>query len=105
VKLLLSSSTNKGLFRSSLSLLNTRSNVATVNVTSRNSAGSVQGSRTLQIPPNGLFSENDILTSLGLSEQFGPLEIDVTNGIPLMAVSRVYSSNGTSAFFETRPFD
>jgi hypothetical protein len=59
----------------------------------------------LQIPPNGLFSESDILTSLGLSEQFGPLEIDVTNGIPVMAVSRVYSSNGTSAFFETRPFD
>jgi YVTN family beta-propeller protein len=105
VKLLLSSSTNKGLFRSSLSLLNTRSNVATVNVTSRNSAGSVQGSRTLQIPPNGLFSESDILTSLGLSEQFGPVEIDATNGIPVMAVSRVYSSNGTSAFFETRPFD
>jgi hypothetical protein len=57
------------------------------------------------IPPNGLFYENDILSSLGLSGAFGPLEINVANGLPVIAISRVYSTSGTSGFFESRPVD
>lgn len=41
----------------------------------------------------------------GLSGVFCPLEINVTNGVPVIAISRVYSNNGTSAFFESRPVD
>ncbi|PYV91438.1 MAG: hypothetical protein DMG05_07445 [Acidobacteria bacterium] len=104
-KLLLSSSTNKGLFRSTLSLLNTQSAEAHIEILFRNTSGAVQGSRTVAIPANGLFFDDDILTSLNLSEQFGPLEISVTNGVPVIAISRVYSTNRTSAFFEAKPVD
>ena len=104
-KLWLSSSTNVGLFRSTLAILNTQAVEANIEIVSRDTSGGVQGSRSLILPPNALFSENDILSSLGLSGAFGPLEINVTNGIPVIAISRVYSSNGTSAFFESRPVD
>jgi hypothetical protein len=104
-KLWLSSSTNVGLFRSTLALLNTQALEASIEIISRNTSGGVQGTRSLILPPNALFSENDILSSLNLSGAFGPLEINVTNGIPVIAISRVYSNNGTSAFFESRPVD
>ena len=104
-KLWLSSSTNVGLFRSTLAILNTQAVEANIEIVSRDTSGGVQGSRSLILPPNALFSENDILSSLGLSGAFGPLEINVTNGIPVIAISRVYSNNGTSAFFESRPVD
>ena len=78
---------------------------ASIEIISRNTSGGVQGTRSLILPPNALFSENDILSSLNLSGAFGPLEINVTNGIPVIAISRVYSNNGTSAFFESRPVD
>jgi hypothetical protein len=105
VRLLLSSSTNKGLFHSTLSVLNTQSTEANIDVVFRDTGGAVQGSRTVVIPANGLFSDDDILTSLNLSEQFGPLEINVANGVPVIAISRVYSTNRTSAFFEAKPVD
>ncbi|MEW5977604.1 MAG: beta-propeller fold lactonase family protein [Acidobacteriota bacterium] len=105
VKLLLPSSTNRGLFRSTLALLNTRTSAAQVQIVARNTDGNQQASTTVAVPPNGLLSEDDILTSLGLTDTFGPLEVEVTNGIPLIAISRVYSTNGTSAFFESRPVD
>jgi YVTN family beta-propeller protein len=104
-KLWLSSSTNVGFFRSTLALLNTQAVEANIDVISRDTSGGVQGTRSLILPPNALFSENDILSSLNLSGAFGPLEINVTNGIPVIAISRVYSNNGTSAFFESRPVD
>lgn len=104
-KLWLPSSTNVGFFRSTLALLNTQAVEATIDIISRNTDGSIQGTRSLILPPNALFSENDILSSLNLSGVFGPLEINVTNGIPVIAISRVYSNNGTSAFFESRPVD
>ena len=104
-KLWLSSSTNVGLFRSTLAILNTQAVEANIEIISRDTSGGDQGSRSLILPPNALFSENDILSSLNLSGAFGPLEINVTNGIPVIAISRVYSNNGTSAFFESRPVD
>jgi YVTN family beta-propeller protein len=104
-KLWLPSSTNTGFFRSTLSLLNTQSVEAKVDVLGRDTAGNLQGSRSVVVPPNGLFYENDILSSLGLSGAFGPLEINVANGLPVIAISRVYSTNGTSGFFESRPID
>lgn len=105
VKLWLSSSTNTGSFRSTLILLNTQSLEARVEVISRDINGEIQTTRSVVIPPNGMFTENDILGSLNLSQVFGPLEITVTNGVPIIAISRVYSSNGTSAFFESQPID
>jgi YVTN family beta-propeller protein len=104
-KLWLSSSTNVGLFRSTLAIVNTQAVEANIEIISRDTGGGVQGSRSLILPPNALFSETDILSSLNLSGAFGPLEINVTNGIPVIAISRVYSNNGTSAFFESRPVD
>lgn len=104
-KLWLASSTNLGFFRSTLALLNTQAVEANIDIISRDTAGGIQATLSIILPPNALFSENDILSSLGLSGAFGPLEINVTNGIPIIAISRVYSNNGTSAFFESRPVD
>jgi YVTN family beta-propeller protein len=105
VKLWLPSSTNTGFFRSTLSLLNTESTEAKVDILARGTDGRVQGMRSVVVPPNGLFFETDILSSLDLSETFGPLEINVANGLPVIAISRVYSTNGTSGFFESHPID
>ncbi len=104
-KLWLSSSTNLELFRSTLALLNTQAVEANIDIISRDTSGGIQGARSIILPPNALFSENDILSSLNLSGAFGPLEINVANGVPVIAISRVYSNNGTSAFFESRPVD
>jgi hypothetical protein len=105
VRLWLPSSTNTGSFRSTLALLNTQAVEARVDVVSRDVNGNIQGMRSVVVPPNGLFSEIDVLSSLGLAGSFGPLEFNVTNGVPVIAISRVYSNNGTSAYFESRPVD
>ena len=104
-KLWLSSSTNVGLFRSTLVVVNTQAVEANIDIISRDISGGIQGSHSLTLGPNALFSEADILASLNVTGAFGPLEINVTNGVPVIAISRVYSNNGTSAFFESRPVD
>jgi hypothetical protein len=104
-KLWLSSTTNVGYFKSTLVLLNTQSVEAIIEIASRDISGMVQATRSIVLAPNALFSEDDILGSLGLSGAYGPLEINVTNGIPVIAISRVYSNTGTSSFFESRAVD
>ncbi len=48
----------------------------------------------------GLVSYSDILTSLGLQDSYGPLEILSLDKQPLLAVSRVYSNQRTAGYFE-----
>jgi hypothetical protein len=105
IRQVIPSSTNTGLFRSALVLVNTESVVAQVEIVSRNAEGVHLTTMTTSLPPNGQFVENDILTSMGITNSYGPLEIRSTNGVPVVAISRVYSSNGTSAYFEGRPLD
>jgi len=83
--------TNLGRFKSSLVIFNEGSAAATVDIISRDISGHVTGQKTITIDANGFFTDTDILTTLGVSNGYGPLEIRSTNNQPLSAVSRVYS--------------
>jgi hypothetical protein len=100
-RLLVQSTANVGSFKSSLVVVNMGSADAVVDLISRDVAGSIKGeSRGMVIPARGFFSSANILETLGVTSSFGPVEIISTNGQPIMATSRVYSTSGTSGFFE-----
>jgi hypothetical protein len=72
-----------------------------VDIISRDENGKITGELpSLVIPAHGSFGSSNILEQLGVSNSFGPLEISSTNGQPILATSRVYSTSGTSGFFE-----
>jgi Purple acid Phosphatase, N-terminal domain len=103
-RLLVQSTANMGSFKSSLVVVNTGSMDAVVDIVSRDANGAVRGeSRGIVIPAGGLFSTVNILETLGVSANYGPVEIISTNGQPVLATSRVYSTSGTSGFFEGQP--
>jgi len=88
-RLLVQSTANVGSFKSSLVVVNTGSMDAVVDIVSRDANGAVKGeSRGIVIPAGGLFSTANILETLGVSSNYGPVEIISTNGQPVMATSR-----------------
>lgn len=100
-RLLVQSTANVGSFKSSLVVVNSGSADAVVDIVSRDAAGVVNGeSRGIVIPAGGFFSTPNVLETLGVASGYGPVEIISTNGQPVMATSRVYSTSGTSGFFE-----
>jgi purple acid phosphatase-like protein len=105
-RLLVQSTANVGSFKSSLVVVNMGSADAVVDLISRDVAGSIKGeSRGLVINAGGFFSTANILELLGVTSGYGPIEIISTNGQPIMATSRVYSTSGTSGFFEGQAID
>jgi hypothetical protein len=72
-------------------VFNEGSTQANVNIISRDVGGNVKTQKTIAIDAHGFYSDQDILTTLGLSSAYGPLEIRSTNNQPLSAISRVYS--------------
>jgi hypothetical protein len=103
-RLLVQSTANVGSFKSSLVVVNMGSADAVVDLISRDVAGSIKGeSRGVLIRARGFFSSANILETLGVTSSFGPVEIISTNGQPVMATSRVYSTSRTSGFFEGQP--
>jgi hypothetical protein len=104
--LLIGSTANLGYFRSTLVVVNAGEQVATVNITMRDVEGQIRGElNDLKIPAHGFYSTPNILESLGVSDDFGPLEVLATNGQPLVVTSRVYTSSGTSGFLEGQPLE
>ena len=104
--LLLKSSANTN-FQSTLVILNPNSVSTAVTLTSRQGGatnnGTITGTRTVNIPANGYFLSNNVLEDIGATSSFGPIEIHATPGLPIIAVSRVYSKGGdTSGFFDTQ---
>src|SRR5262249_13119528 len=100
-RLLVESTANQGSFRSSLVVINTSDGEAIVDITSRDVSGEINGElRNQVIPARGYFTSPNILQQLGVSNNFGPLEINSTGGQPILATSRVSSTSGTSGFFE-----
>jgi hypothetical protein len=101
-RVLIPSSTNVDPFRSSLMVINlSASSPAPITLTVRDSDGNIIGQDTTHvIPQNGFFSVDDLLTSLNIKNNYGPLEVDSTNGAPVSVVSRIYSNNHTSGFFQ-----
>ena len=106
VNLLLKSSANAS-FRSTLAIVNPNSSPASVGITAREGSstnnGAVTGSRIITIPANGQFVSENILSEIGASSTFGPIELRSLTGTPIIAVSRVYSVTGnTSGFFNAQ---
>jgi hypothetical protein len=100
------STANVGSFKSSLVIVNTGNADAIVDIIMRDVEGKSRGeSRGFVIPAQGYFSSANILESLGVSNNYGPIEIISTNAQPLVATSRVYSTLGTSGFFEGQPLE
>ena len=105
--LLLKSSANSS-FRSTLAIVNPNASPASVEITARegNSTnnGAVTGVRVITIAANGHFVSENILSEIGASSTFGPVELRSLAGTPIIAVSRVYNPTGnTSGFFNAQP--
>ena len=106
-RLLIPSATNVNQFRSTITIVNAgNGQEARVRVRVRNRQGRVIGeSRSRTLPPNGIFHLDDLLGDLKVPSNFGPVEIESLNGVPLLAVSRVYSiRDDTGGFFLAQPF-
>jgi hypothetical protein len=105
IHLVIASATNLVRFRSSLVILNEGSTEAQVDIISRDVGGNVKGQKTITISANAFYSDQDILTTLGLSNAYGPMEIRSINKQPLSAVSRVYSvSDNRGSVFAGKEF-
>jgi len=104
-KLVVNAATNVGFYRSQLVLLNLGNTSAAVKITAYdNATGQEMGNKTgISIPVNGFYFSDDILTDLGLSGKFGPLEIESPNLQPLVGVSLLSNSNRTNGLLEAVP--
>ena len=106
-RLLLSSSTNQGRFRTKLVIMNLGSLSAAARIRARDretgeETGLMGG---IQIPPNGFHVTDDVLGDLGLGSSFGPLEIDSATVQPLIAVALITSTERTGGFLVAAPVD
>ncbi len=82
-----------GRYVSSLVVSNEGRAAATVDILARDISGAVAGQLTgVTIPTGGFFYRADILTALGVSSGYGPLEIRSTNGQPVSALSLVINA-------------
>jgi len=105
-RLLIPSATNVNQFRSTLTIINVGSSAASIRLIVHNTNGDIQVQNdSVTIPPSGIYNVDDILTSLGLVNSYGPIEIQSLNDVPLAAISRVYSiADNTSGFFAAQPY-
>lgn len=106
-RLLLSSSTNQGRFRTRLVIMNLGSLSAAARIRARDretgeESGLMGG---IQIPPNGFHVTDNVLGDLGLGSSFGPLEIDSATAQPMIAVALITSTERTGGFLVAVPVD
>ncbi len=104
--LLVGSTANTGIFKSSLVVVNTGGQEALVDIVMHDAQGNLKGQLNgVTIPTHGFYTSQNILESLGVTGNFGPVELTSRNAQPLVVVSRVYSTSGTSGFFEGVPLE
>jgi len=99
-KLFIPSTVSTEKFKSALTVVNLDATSNTIQITARNNDGIVLKSSTVTISGKGFVAYSDILASLGLGGNFGPIELTSTSGKPILAVSRVYSPLRTGGYFE-----
>ena len=106
-RLLLSSSTNQGLFRTKLIIMNlgSISAAARIRARDRETGEEIGLLGSLQIPPNGFHEMDDVLGDLGLGSTYGPLEIDSPTAQPMIAVALITSTKRTGGFLVAVPVD
>lgn len=103
VKLLIPSTTNAATFKSTLVVANLDTAAVSVEFKFRDTEGNLKASTIDVIAGNGFLSSADILAKLGMTGEYGPLEIVSLSGKPILAVSRVYSLQRTGGYFEGVP--
>ncbi|MFN8008612.1 MAG: DUF5719 family protein [Terriglobia bacterium] len=105
-KLLIPSAANIGKFTSSLVMMNIGLSNAQVTLKAYGTGGNVLGqtSAPLSIPPNGILSFDNVLNLLGVTNNYGPIEITSQNSVPIIASSRVSNPSGSGGFFEGLDF-
>jgi hypothetical protein len=101
-RLLIPSSANIGTFSSSLVLMNVGVTTAQVAMKAYGTSGELlgQSSTPLVIDPNGVVSFENVLQSLGVTDNYGPIEITSLNNVPIIASSRVSSTTRSGGFFQ-----
>jgi hypothetical protein len=101
-KILIPSAANTATFTSSLVLMNVGVSTANVAIKAYSVEGAVLGQTAtpLSVPANGILSFDNILETLGVKDNYGPLEITSLDAIPLVAASRVSSTTKAGGFFE-----
>jgi len=106
-KMIINSATNTGAFRSSLVLLNLGDTRAVVKLTARdNETGEVLATKDgIFIELNGFFYTDDVLADMGVQNNFGPLEIESPNLMPILGVTLIGSASRTSGFLEAVPIE
>ena len=106
-RLLLSSSTNQGLFRTKLIIMNlgSISAAARIRARDRETGEEIGLLGSLQIPPNGFHETDDVLGDLGLGSTYGPLEIDSPTAQPMIGVALITSTERTGGFLVAVPVD
>jgi hypothetical protein len=104
--LLIQSAVNTPTWQSSLVIVNTSSLDAFVDIISRSNTGEIQSQMLgVLVPGRGFYSNENVLSLLGITNSFGPLEINASSGQQLLATSRVRSTSQTSGFFEGQPIE
>src|SRR5207249_11819980 len=93
---------NTSSFSSSLVLMNVGTSAAQASLKAYDVNGSLLGQTqtALSIPPHGVLTLENVLETLGIVDNYGPLEIKSLNSVPLIASSRVSSTGGSAGFFE-----
>ena len=100
-RVLLPSSVSSERFSTSLTVINTSPNDGQVSLHIRDSAGVLQASLLNQpIAGYGNLFFEDIHQAAGLSDTFGPIEIEAHDGIRIMATEHIVSNERTGAYFE-----
>ncbi len=101
-RILIPSSANIGTFSSSLVVMNVGVTTAQVALKAYGTSGQLlgQSSTPLVIGPNGVVSFENVLQSLGITDNYGPIEITSLNNVPIIASSRVSSTTRSGGFFE-----
>ena len=101
-KILIPSAANISTFSSSLVIMNVGFSTAQVALKAHGTSGEVLGqtAASLTIAANGVLTFENVLQTLGVVDNYGPIEITSLNDVPLIASSRVSSINRAGGFFE-----
>ena len=100
-RVLVPSSAAIGQFLTSLIVINQSDFAGQVTIRSRSNAGVLQGELVNQsIEANGFLHFADFYGGLGLSNLYGPIEVEALGGIQITATARIYTQEGSSGYFQ-----
>ena len=100
-KVVIPSSAKISVYLTSLIVINQSPVDGQVSLRSRSNGGLVQAQLLNQaIKANGFLHFEDFYGELGVSNVYGPIEVEAQGGIQVMATARIYTKEGTSGYFQ-----